>query len=109
MNVSLPGVLDRYFEAQNAHAIDAMVACFAGDAAVYDEGRDYVGARAIRAWKEETSRRYHITAEPLECRAEDGSTIVVVRVSGTFDGSPTNLTYRFGLSEDGRIGSLEVS
>ena len=108
MNASLPTVLGRYFEAQNAHDIDAMVACFAPDAAVHDEGHDYVGSKEIRSWMGETSRRYHITAHPLECRVEDGLTTVVVRVSGTFDGSPANLTYRFGFSEGGRIGRLEV-
>ena len=35
-------------------------------------------------------------------------TIVVVKVAGTFPGSPANLTYRFGFSDDGRIGALEV-
>jgi len=108
VTIELPGVLRRYFHAQNAHDIDAMVACFAADAAVRDEGRDIVGADAIRAWKVETSAKYRITVEPLESRSEDGKTIVVAQVSGTFPGSPANLTYRFGLSADGRIRSLEV-
>jgi hypothetical protein len=108
MGLNLPGVLDRYFKAQNAHDIDAMVACFAPDAAVLDERHDHVGAAAIRAWKIETSAKYRITAEPLESRREGDRTIVVVKVSGTFDGSPANLTYRFGLAADGRIAALEV-
>ncbi|MGH7745805.1 MAG: nuclear transport factor 2 family protein [Candidatus Dormibacteria bacterium] len=109
MTPTLPDLLTRYFQAQNAHDIDAMVACFASDVAVHDEGRDIIGTDAVRAWKEDTSRRYHITAEPLESHVEDGRTVVVVRVSGTFDGSPANLTYRFGFSRDGRIGTLEIS
>jgi|SRR6266436_251173 len=108
MKPDLPEILDRYFAAQNRHDIDAMVACFASDAAVRDEGHDIVGTRAIRAWKNETSAKYRISAEPRECRVEDGRTIVLVKVSGTFDGSPANLTYRFGFSGDGRIGALEV-
>jgi hypothetical protein len=108
MSLNLPGVLDRYFEAQNAHDIDAMIACFAPDAAVRDEGRDHVGTEAIRAWKMETSAKYRITAEPIESRNEGGRTVVVVKVSGTFAGSPANLTYRFGLAADGRIEALEV-
>ena len=67
-----------------------------------------VGTDAIRAWKIETSAKYRITAEPLESRTEGDRTIVVVNVSGTFPGSPANLTYRFGFSADGRIGALEV-
>jgi hypothetical protein len=108
MKPDLPEILDRYFAAQNRHDIDAMVACFASDAAVRGESRDIVGTRAIRAWKKETSAKYRISAEPVECRVEDGRTIVVVKVSGTFDGSPANLTYRFGFAGDGRIGALEV-
>jgi hypothetical protein len=100
--------IDRYFAAQNAHDIEAMVACFAPDAVVRDEGKDIVGTQAIRAWKIETGAKYRITVEPLESRLEAGRTIVVVKVSGTFPGSPANLTYRFGLSADGRVNALEV-
>jgi hypothetical protein len=108
MTPDLPDILDRYFKAQNAHDIDAMVACFAADAAVRDEGHDIIGTDAIRAWKIATSAKYRITAQPLECAAADGRTTVVVKVTGTFKGSPANLTYRFGFSGDGRIGALEV-
>jgi SnoaL-like domain len=108
MKPVLPDILARYFSAQTAHDIDAMVACFAPDAAVHDEGRDIIGTDAVRAWKEETSAKYRITAEPLESTQQNGRTIVVVKVSGTFDGSPAKLTYRFGFSGDGRIGALAV-
>ena len=108
MQPDLPNTLDRYFEAQNAHDIDAMVACFAADAAVRDEGHAIVGADAIRAWKQETSAKYWITVKPLESHVEDGWTVVVVNVAGTFPGSPADLTYRFRFADDGRIGTLEV-
>jgi len=106
--MTLPTILDRYFEAQNAHDIDAMVACFAPHAAVRDEGRDITGNEAVRAWKQETSAKYRITAQPIESRAEADRLIVIVKVSGTFPGSPANLTYRFVFSADDRISSLEV-
>ena len=108
MTLQLPPVLERYFVAQNAHDIEAMVACFAPDAVVRDEGRDIVGTQAVRAWKMETSAKYRITAEPIASRKENDRTVVAVTVSGTFPGSPANLTYRFGFSADGRIGALEV-
>ena len=108
MKADLPEILGGYFAAQNRDDIDAMVACFAADAAVRDEGRDIVGRDAIRAWKKETSAKYRISAEPIECHVEDDRTIVLVKVSGTFDGSPANLAYRFGFSGDGRIGALEI-
>jgi hypothetical protein len=108
MNPNLPGILDRYFKAQNAHDIAAMVACFADDAVVRDEGHTHTGTEAIRAWKTDTSAKYRIMATPLESRADGDRTIVTVKVAGTFPGSPASLTYHFGFSADGRIGSLEV-
>ena len=35
-----------------------MVACFSADAAVRDEGRDFVGTDAIRVWTKETGAKY---------------------------------------------------
>jgi hypothetical protein len=46
--------------------------------------------------------------QPLDCRIDDGRTVVVANVAGTFEGSPLHLTYRFGLSDDGRIEALEI-
>ena len=106
--MNLPGILDCYFNAQNAHDIDAMVDCFAPDAVVRDEGREYIGTEAIRAWKIDTSTRYHITAQPIESSVEGDRTVVIVRASGTFAGSPLRLSYRFGFSADRRIGALDV-
>ena len=108
MNQTLPATLTRYFAAQNAHDIDAMVACFAPDAVVHDDGAEIVGTDAIRAWKEETSRKYTATVEPLESREEGDRTVVVARVAGTFPGSPVNLTWDFGIIEDGLIGTMEI-
>ena len=108
MNPRLPEILDRYFAAQNRHDIDELVACFAPDGTVRDEGEDIRGADAIRAWKEATSRKYKVTVEPLDCRIESDRTVVAARVAGTFKGSPLVLTYRFGLTADQRIGRLEI-
>jgi len=72
MTLNLPIVLQRYFEAQNAHDIEAMVACFAPDAVVRDEARDIRGTEAVRAWKKNTSAKYRIAAEPIESRVEAG-------------------------------------
>lgn len=108
MKPDLPDILDRYYDAQNRHDIEAMVACFAGDAVVRDEGQDIVGPAAIRAWKLATSAKYHVTVEPIDGRVEGGKSIVVAKVSGTFPGSPANLTYRFGFADDGRIAALDI-
>lgn len=108
MPPELPENLDRYFAAQNAHDVAGMVACFAPDAGVRDEGRDYVGREAIRGWKEHTIAKYGISIAPLAASAKDGLTVVVARVAGNFPGSPADLTYSFGLAPDGLIRTLEI-
>ena len=108
MPITLPPPLDRYVAAQNAHDTDCLVACFAADARVRDEGRDIVGADAIRAWKDETSARYRVTLEPLRIEPEAGGPALTARVSGTFPGSPVDLTFHFTLA-GGLIQALEVT
>ena len=106
--MTLPGPLNRYFVAQNAHDVDAMTACFAADATVLDEDRTYRGRDAIRGWKVDTLARYAPSVEPLEAQDRDGIYNVTVKVSGTFPGSPIHLTYRFSLDPEGLIRTLEV-
>src|SRR5438445_639946 len=50
MPFMLPEPLPRYFDATHAHDVDAMLAVFAEDATVHDEGETHVGRPAIRAW-----------------------------------------------------------
>jgi ketosteroid isomerase-like protein len=106
--LDLPPVLAAYFAAQNAHDINGLLACFAEDARVRDEGEDIVGHAAIRRWKEKASAKYKIQAQPLRSTDSDGQVTVVALVSGTFPGSPAELTFRFGL-DHGSIASLEVN
>lgn len=108
MSATLPEILNRYIAAQNGHDIEAMVACFAPDAHVHDEGRHIIGTDAIRAWKQKTTANYRVAVEPLECRLEGDRTVMAAKVSGTFDGSPATLTYRYGFAPDGRISALEI-
>jgi hypothetical protein len=107
MTTTLPKILDVYFAAQNAHDIDRLIACFAMDAKVRDEGEDMQGHDAIRAWKEKVRDKYHVTAEPLKHWNVDAFDLVTAKVAGTFPGSPIELTYRFGI-EAGLISSLRV-
>ena len=106
--VVLPEPLRRYVEAQNRHDSEAMVTCFAPDALVHDEGRDYIGTDAIRTWNREASAKYRITLEPLACRVEGDLIVLVARISGTFDGSPITLDHRFRMAPDGRIANLDI-
>src|SRR5438045_1757124 len=55
---NLPSAVTRYFAAANRFDAALAAECFATDATVHDENRDYVGRDAIRSWTEETSRKY---------------------------------------------------
>ncbi len=108
MTLTLSKNLDRYFAAQNAHDAEGMVTCFAPDAKVHDEGRDYTGRDEILQWKMATIAKYGISIEPLSL-AEDGNMAsVVARVAGNFPGSPADLTYDFELGDEGLIEALRI-
>ena len=109
MTLTLSQNLNRYFAAQNDHDAEGMVACFAPDAQVRDEGRDYAGRDAILQWMKDTIAKYGISIEPLSQTEEGDTTTVVARVAGNFPGSPADLSYAFGLREDGLIQTLRIN
>lgn len=107
MSLSLPDPIAAYFRAQNAHDADGMLAAFAPQARVHDEGQDHTHLAAIRAWIEDTTRKYRPSVTPLNIEQVDGLSVVKVRVAGTFPGSPIELHFRFRL--EGRlIAALEI-
>ncbi len=107
MSLPLPDPIAAYFCAQNAHDVEGMLGAFAQGSTVSDEGRDMVGRDAIRAWIDDTTRKYHPSVTPLDVEQVDGSSVVKARVSGTFPGSPIELSYRFKV--EGRlIAALEI-
>jgi ketosteroid isomerase-like protein len=107
MTARLPKVLAEYFAATNAHDVGAMIAAFAEDATVHDEGRDHVGVSAIRTWMEETIEKYDYKVEPIESSRNGSSAVVLVSLRGKFPGSPISLQYAFTLSAE-RVARLEI-
>lgn len=107
MTIELPQPIGDYFAAKNRHDIDAMLAPFATDATIRDEGQTFAGHAAIRSWMEETTRRYRVTVKPTEATAEGGKWKVSALVAGDFPGSPAMLRYRFSLAH-ARIAGLEI-
>ncbi len=107
MSLDLPAPVSAYYAAKNAHDIDAMLAPFAEDAQVRDEGEDHRGGPAIRAWMEHTTRKYKVTSTPEEATQDGDGLVVRALVAGNFPGSPAHLTYRFVIVGD-RIARLEI-
>src|SRR5882724_3878456 len=105
MTANLPRVLADYFTATNVHDVGAMIAAFAEDATVHDEGRDHAGVAAIRAWMKETIEKYDYKVEPIESSRNGSSGVVLVSLRGKFPGSPITLQYAFTLSGE-RVARL---
>jgi hypothetical protein len=108
MPTTLPAPVAAYFSAKNKHDIDAMLAPFAETARVKDERKERVGRAAIRAWMDETTRKYRDTVTVIGVSEKDEKTVVTGRVAGDFPGSPVDLRYDFGL-EGGKIARLEIT
>jgi ketosteroid isomerase-like protein len=104
--IALAIPLASYFAADTADA-DAVARCFGEDAIVVDEDRTHRGRAAIARWKADATARYHYTGEPLAVEASGQETIVAVRITGNFPGSPVTLRYHFTLDGD-TIARLEI-
>ena len=107
MTANLPRVLADYFTATNAHDVGAMIAAFAEDSTVHDEGRDHAGVAAIREWMQETIEKYDYKVEPVESSRSGSRAVVLVSLRGKFPGSPITLQYAFTLAGQ-KISHLEI-
>jgi hypothetical protein len=108
MKGKLPHVINVYVKASNAHDVKAILACFSGRATVRDEGKTVRGLKAIERWILRTIQQYQFHFKPLGVRDDDAGTVVTMEVSGTFDGSPARLEYRFVVEHD-KIASLVIT
>ena len=107
MSIQLPKAIELYLAAENSGDVEVLAQCFAPKAVVHDEKRTYRGLTAIRAWKAGTKQKYQHSVEPLEIGELNGKTVVKVKLSGNFPGSPITVNFDFTL-EHGRIASLEI-
>jgi hypothetical protein len=97
--------LESYFQAANAHDVAGTLGHFAADAIVQDEGKEHHGSEEIGHWLEETNTNYNPQSTVLNLSDSGDSGKALVSVSGTFPGSPIQLTFNFALA-NGKIKSL---
>jgi hypothetical protein len=102
------GPIATYLESANAQDTEAVVACFAQDAVVRDEGRERHGLTGIREWANEVSRKYRPTVDVIDVAEANDLTTLTGRVSGNFPGSPVDLRYVFTV-QGNKISRLEIS
>jgi ketosteroid isomerase-like protein len=107
MSSPLPTAVAQYLAAKQNHDSDALLATLTDDAVITDEGRQYRGAAAIRAWHEEASAAVAATYAVTDAAAVGDRTVVAVRVAGDFPGSPVPLYFHIALRED-KISAVTV-
>ena len=107
MTIKLPRIINDYVDASNAHDVKSVVACFADNALVHDEGKDFRGKGMIQDWIVKTIEKYKFEFKPLSIKDQAAGVVVVMEVSGRFDGSPITLDYHFTIEGD-KILSLTI-
>jgi ketosteroid isomerase-like protein len=107
MPAKLHPTLEAFVKAQNDHDTEALLQCFTRDALVHDEGRDYRGVAAIRAWNDDVIQKYRLSMEVRHVVERGDEIKVTSLVSGNFDGSPAELTYLFRI-RDGKIAEFRA-
>ncbi|WP_207458184.1 nuclear transport factor 2 family protein [Azospirillum sp. SYSU D00513] len=108
MNKDLPPPIAAYVEANARLDADGMLAAFAPDAAVIDDGRRYGGRTELKGWIRTATLGNRAVFSPDAWREEDGRIVVDGLTAGAFRGSPIRFTFRFTLA-DGAIAALEVA
>ena len=107
MSAEAPKAVVTYLQAKFDQDLDRIVAAFADDAVVHDEGNDHVGADAIRTWATGVSTAFEMTRTVLGTRVLGAATLVDVQVAGNFPGSPVDLHHHFTVSDE-RITALTI-
>ena len=103
----LPPPIAAYVEANARLDLDAMLAPFAQDAVVLDDGGRHEGKEALAAWIQAATLDNKAVFAPDAWREEDGLVVVEGLTRGDFKGSPIRFTFRFTLV-DGAIAAVEI-
>jgi ketosteroid isomerase-like protein len=109
---SLPPVISEYLAASDRGDAEAVARCFAQDAVVVDEDREWRGTASIGRWRATVATAYQYTVQVTGAEAlgeVDGAERhdVHVHLEGNFPGGQVDLTDRFALRA-GRIARLEI-
>ncbi|QDF41557.1 nuclear transport factor 2 family protein [Bradyrhizobium symbiodeficiens] len=108
MTLELPSPIAAYVAANARLDVDGMLAPFAAEAVLRDNGAVLRGPAEIRSFFEEAVVGAKAIFTPDTVRHEDGQVVVEGPGHGDFKGSPIRFTYRFTL-EDDAIKALEIT
>jgi SnoaL-like domain len=109
MTMQLPATAAAYVRSINDHDAAAFRALFPEGAVVNDNGREFRGAAAIKAWSDREIFDAQVTLEVIEVAAGDGETVVTTKVDGNFDRTglpdPVIIDHHI-IAKDGKIVGL---
>ena len=107
-HANVPPAVRAWLAAHGLHDADAEVAQMTDNVVVVDNGIEYSGRAAARAWTTSVNERFEYSATVLTADVHGDAVVATTHVEGDFPGSPINLRYQFLLS-DGLISALTVS
>ena len=94
-------LISRYFGLDAQRDTEGIVALFADDAIVVDEGKTYRGTTEIRAWQLGPASKYVYTTEVLKVEASGpGRYLATGRLTGNFPGGTADLRWDFTVADD---------
>ena len=94
-------LISRYFGLDAQRDTEGIVALFADDAIVLDEGKTYRGTTEIRAWQLGPASRYAYSTEVLNVEASDPDRYLATgRLTGNFPGGTADLRWDFTVADD---------
>lgn len=107
----LPPLIEAFIRATNKHETDEILATLAADAVISDERQSYRGIKAIKNWSDEKYIGAKVTLETIGALNRDGTTVVTVKVDGSFDKTglpdPFLMDYQFTVN-DSRIAAINI-
>ena len=97
MDTTLPAPIAAYVEANTRLDADGMLAAFAPDAVVQDEGRRLQGHEKVMGWIQSATIASRAVFTPDAWHEQDGRIVVTGLTRGDFPGSPIRFSFRFAL------------
>jgi ketosteroid isomerase-like protein len=105
--MKLPSLITDFVKAENSRDSSAVVACFAEDAVVQDEGREMRGPLAIKEWSDKSFERFQFDIAPTGVSETGEKTVLTTTLTGNFPGSPVSLDFIFVIKGD-KIAALSI-
>lgn len=105
--IPLPQPIAAFYHACDVYDDALLAGCFAADAVLVDEGREYHGPEAVSGHILEANRDAKVMTEVTNCAGKNEEAVVTATLSGSFEGSPVPLDFHFTL-ENGKIKALHI-